>query len=173
MIARREIFLCDRCVRPQVDLFGYQRTPVGSICGPLAELGRRSCGADVAGWLNATVPVQVLRGFAVDRPADRNLPATFVNQQLREAHRSDVQKLVAVEDATARHIWMWVELAEGLAMIRSFDAEGLPGIDLDVEGIDGVWLGRSPAPEIVAGHLWLRGQGWSEFSVVRNEAALE
>jgi cellobiose phosphorylase len=59
MIARREIFLCDRCVRPQVDPFGDQRTPVGSICGPLAELGRRSCGADVAGWLNATEPLQV------------------------------------------------------------------------------------------------------------------
>jgi Transposase DDE domain len=56
MIARWEIFLYDSCVRPQVDPFGYQRTPVGSICGPLAELGRRSCGADVAGWLNATVP---------------------------------------------------------------------------------------------------------------------
>ncbi|HZJ06558.1 MAG TPA: DUF4349 domain-containing protein, partial [Nocardioidaceae bacterium] len=55
-IAQREIFLCDRCFRPQVDPFGHQRTPVGSICGPLAELGRRSCGADVAGWLNATVP---------------------------------------------------------------------------------------------------------------------
>jgi hypothetical protein len=57
MIARREIFLCDNYVRPQVDPFGYQRTPVGSICGPMAELGRRSCGADVAGWLNATVPL--------------------------------------------------------------------------------------------------------------------
>ena len=56
MIARREIFLCGRCVRSEVDPFGYQRTPVGSICGPLAELGRRSSGADVAGWLNATVP---------------------------------------------------------------------------------------------------------------------
>ena len=48
------------CVRPQVDPFGSQCTPVGSICGPLAELGRRSCGADVAGWLNATVPPRVL-----------------------------------------------------------------------------------------------------------------
>jgi Rhodococcus equi virulence-associated protein len=63
MIARRENFLCDRCVRPQVDLFGYQRTPVDLICGPLAELGRRSCGADVAGWLNATVPFQALPGY--------------------------------------------------------------------------------------------------------------
>ena len=45
-------------VRPQVDPFRHQRTPVDSICGPLAELGRRSCGADVAGWLNATVPVR-------------------------------------------------------------------------------------------------------------------
>jgi len=28
------------------------------MCGPLAELARRSCGADVAGWLNATVRFQ-------------------------------------------------------------------------------------------------------------------
>jgi hypothetical protein len=31
---------------------------VGSIFGPLAELGRTSCGAGVAGWLNATVPAE-------------------------------------------------------------------------------------------------------------------
>ena len=47
------------CVRPQVDPFGYQCAPVGSMCGPLTELERRSCGADVAGWLNATVPEQI------------------------------------------------------------------------------------------------------------------
>ncbi len=47
MITRREIFLCDTCVRPQVTRFRYQRSPVGTICGPLAELGakilRRRC----------------------------------------------------------------------------------------------------------------------------------
>lgn len=63
-IARREIFLYDSCVWPQVDPFGYQRTPVGLICGPLAELARRSYGADVAGWLNATVPPYLLRQAA-------------------------------------------------------------------------------------------------------------
>lgn len=36
----------------------------------------------------------------------------------------------------ARHIWMWVELAEGFAMIRSFDEEGPPAVDLDVQGLD-------------------------------------
>ena len=65
MIARQEIFLCETCVRPQVTRFRYQRSPVGSICGPLAELGRRSCGAGVSGWLNATVPPSSLGVLAV------------------------------------------------------------------------------------------------------------
>src|SRR4051812_1882623 len=30
----------------------------GQPAGPWAEVGRRSCGANVAGWLNATVPLQ-------------------------------------------------------------------------------------------------------------------
>ena len=115
--------------------------------------------------------VQLARAFGTDRPADRNFPATFVNQELRETHRSDVEKLIAAEDVTARHLWMWVELTEGFSMIRSFDAEGLPSVDLDVVGIDGVWLGRSPTQDSVAGYLWLRGEGWSEFSVCRNETS--
>ena len=52
-------------VRPQVDPLRHQRTPVDSICGSLAEFGRRSCGADVAGWLNATVPSVVSGGARV------------------------------------------------------------------------------------------------------------
>jgi hypothetical protein len=36
-----------------------QRTTAGSICALLAVLGRRSCGAGVVGWLNATVPLHV------------------------------------------------------------------------------------------------------------------
>jgi len=70
MIARREIFLCDTWPGPEVDPFRYQRTPVDSICGPLAELGRRSCGADVAGWLNATVPLkQVAKAYPTTETA--------------------------------------------------------------------------------------------------------
>jgi hypothetical protein len=54
-------------------------------------------------------------------------------------------------------------------VLRSFDAEGLPDVDLPVDGIDGVWLGRSPAPAIVGGYVWLRGSGWSQFVASRNE----
>lgn len=115
--------------------------------------------------------VQVLRGFGVSRPADHNFPLTVIDEQLREPdlHQSDVKKLLAVSDATARHLWMWVELEEGLAMIRSFEAEGLPDADLDVDGIDGVWVGRSPVPGVLTGYSWLRGRGWSEFSCPRDE----
>ncbi len=60
MITRQEIFLCDMCVRPPSRPFSLPTRPVGSICGPLTELGRRSCGAGVPGWLNATVPFRVL-----------------------------------------------------------------------------------------------------------------
>src|SRR4051794_19042212 len=56
-MAPREVFRCERCARPPSDPFDCQSTPVGSTCGPLAELGRRTCGANVAGWLNATVPL--------------------------------------------------------------------------------------------------------------------
>lgn len=115
--------------------------------------------------------VQVVRGRGVSRPADRNFPVEVINEQLRAPglHRSDVKKLLAVDDATARHLWMWVELTEGLAMIRSFEVEGLPDLDLEVEGIEGVWLGQNPARNVVAGYLWLRESGWSEFSAARNE----
>jgi hypothetical protein len=57
MFACREIFLCDTCVRPKSTRLATNAPPVGSICALLAELGRRSCGAGVAGWLNATVPL--------------------------------------------------------------------------------------------------------------------
>lgn len=119
--------------------------------------------------------VQVYRGFGVNRPADRNFPVTVIDEQLRDPdlHRSDVRKLLAVNDATERHLWMWVEPTEGLAMIRSLEAEGLPDVDLDADGIDGVWLGRSPARDVVAGHSWLRALGWSAFSVVRNEVVTD
>jgi hypothetical protein len=115
--------------------------------------------------------VQVIRGFGVSRPLDRNFPVTFIRAQLRdpELHRSDVAKLARVEGETARHLWMWVETTEGLAMIRSFETEGLPDADLAGEGIDGIWLGRGPAPNVVAGHVWLRESGWGEFSSTRDE----
>ena len=54
-------------------------------------------------------------------------------------------------------------------MIRSFETEGPPNVDLDVDGIDGVWLGRSPGQHVVAGHSWIRGLGWSAFSGTLNE----
>lgn len=116
--------------------------------------------------------VHLVRGFGVARPAERNFPVTVIREQLREPdlHRSDVTKLLAVHDATARHLWMWIEPTEGFAMIRSFESEGSPDVSLDGEGLDGVWLGRSPGPSLVAGHAWLRGLGWSAFSTTRNEA---
>lgn len=125
--------------------------------------------------------VQVVRGWGASRPSDRNVPVEFINEQLRPEEfingqlrapgprRSDVKKLLAVDDATARHLWMWVEPAEGFSMIRSFEVEGMPDLDLEVEGIEGVWLGMSPAKSVVAGSVWLRGFGWSDFSAARNE----
>lgn len=113
------------------------------------------------------------RGFEVSRPVDRNLPVTLLSEELREDQLSDVQKLRAAEDVTARHLWLWVELTEGFAILRSFETEGLPQADIDIEGIDGVWLGRSPSPDTVSGYVWLRGQGWSAFSVSRDGTDLD
>ncbi len=148
---------------------GYEQTRALGLVGVLWA----NCVADASEALlnDCGGEAQVLRGFGINRPVDRNLPATVIDEQLRRPnlHRSDVEKLLAVEDATARHLWMWVELSEGLAMIRSFETEGLPEAELDADGIDGVWLGRCPAPDLVAGQVWLRGQGWSVFSVARDE----
>ncbi|MCD4533553.1 hypothetical protein LRP67_05615 [Nocardioides sp. cx-169] len=116
--------------------------------------------------------VWVARGFAFSRPADRNLPATLVSEELREDHLSDVHKLLAADNVTSRHLWLWVELTEGFAMLRSFETQGLPEVGVDIDGIDGVWLGRSPAAGSVAGYVWLRQHGWSEFSGTRNESDL-
>ncbi|UFN44551.1 hypothetical protein [Nocardioides okcheonensis] len=90
--------------------------------------------------------VWVGRGFAFNRPVDRNLPAAFVSEELHKDHLSDVHKLLAAENVTSRHLWLWVELTEGFAMLRSFETEGLPEVGLDIDGIDGVWLGRTPPP---------------------------
>ena len=58
-------------------------------------------------------------------------------------------------------------------MLRTFETEGLPDVGVDIDGIDGVWIGRSPAAGCVAGYVWLRQHGWSrEFSVTRNESEL-
>ncbi|WP_153395345.1 hypothetical protein [Ornithinicoccus halotolerans] len=113
--------------------------------------------------------VHVARGFGTTRPIDRNFPVGVIHEQLRDPrhHASDVEKLLAVSDATAKHLWMWVELTEGFAIIRSLE-ESLPDVDVDAEGIDGVWLGRSPTPSILAGYVWLRGAGWGAFSTARN-----
>ncbi|WP_235736032.1 hypothetical protein [Nocardioides alcanivorans] len=116
--------------------------------------------------------VFVGRGFEVSRPADRNLPVALLTEELRGDHSSDVRKLRTARDVTERHLWLWVELTEGFAMLRSFETEGLPEVDLDIEGIDGVWLGRSPAVDAVTGYVWLRGQGWRPFSAARDERNL-
>jgi hypothetical protein len=119
--------------------------------------------------------VQVLRGFGTTRPADRNFPVAVIHEQLRDEalHRSDVEKLLHVEDVTSRHLWLWVEVTEGLAMLRSFKAEGLPELNLEIDGLDGVWLGSSPHPEVVTGYLWQRAIGWDEFSCPRRETLPE
>ncbi len=117
--------------------------------------------------------VFVSRSFGVERPADRNLPAALVTDQLHGDHLSDVQKLLAAVDVTARHLWLWIELTEGFAMLRSFEAEGLPDAGVEVDGLDAVWLGRSPTPEMVSGYVWRRGHGWSSFSVARDESDLD
>ena len=56
MIARREIFLCDTWSGPKSTRFATNAPLWIRSAALLAELGRGSCGADVAGWLNATVP---------------------------------------------------------------------------------------------------------------------
>ncbi len=117
--------------------------------------------------------VYVGRGFEVSRPADRNLPVALVTEQLRGDHSSDVRKLRAAKDVADRHLWLWVELTEGFAMLRSFETEGLPEVDLDIEGVDGVWLARSPSVDTIAGYVWLRGQGWGAFSATRDERNLD
>ena len=112
------------------------------------------------------------RGFEFSRPADRNFPVAVVTEELEGTHSSDVRKLRAAKDVTSRHLWLWVEIAEGLAMLRSFEAEGLPDEEIVVDGIDGIWLGTSPTETKVAGYAWLRDQGWSGFSVSRDETDL-
>jgi hypothetical protein len=113
----------------------------------------------------------IARAFGSDRPMDRNFPVTVVNQELRDPnlHESDVRKLAGVVDASARHLWLWVEIVEGLGMIRSFETEGLPDESPDVDGLDGIWLGRSPSDDIVAGQAWIRGSGWTAFTASRDE----
>lgn len=109
--------------------------------------------------------VQVLRAHGHTRPADRNFPVAFLNEQLTDAdlHASDVAKLRSVSDATHRHLWLWVEPHEGMPILRSFDAEGLPTEDIDCGSLDGLWLGSGSFDERVAGVYWLRGSGWRDF----------
>lgn len=114
----------------------------------------------------------IVRGFASTRPADPNLPVAILAGELRGDHASDVHKLLAAPAVDERHLWLWVELVEGFAMLRSFETEGLPTNDLNLDGIDGVWLGRGPAAETIAGVVWLRGAGWRKFSARRNELDL-
>lgn len=110
--------------------------------------------------------VQVLRAHGHTRPANPNYPVTVLNDQLAnpDLHASDVAKLNAVSDATQRHLWLWVEIHEGLPIRRSFDAEGLPTDDIDCETLDGLWLGWGAADDQVAGVYWARGSGWHHFT---------
>lgn len=117
--------------------------------------------------------VYVGRGFEVDRPTDRNLPVALVTEELLGDHASDVRKLREAREVAERHLWLWVELTEGFALLDSFEAEGMPDVDINVWGIDGVWLARSPCAQTIAGYVWLRGRGWSAFSAARNEQALD
>lgn len=113
--------------------------------------------------------VQVLRGHGHTRPADRNYPVAFVNEQLADPalHASDVAKL-ADAAATARHFWLWVEWHEGMPIMRSLDAEGLPTDDIGCATLDGLWLGWGVSAERVAGACWLRGSGWHRFETPMN-----
>lgn len=105
--------------------------------------------------------VQVLRTHGHTRPAERNFPVTFLNNQLSDPqlHASDVAKLETAE-ATARHLWLWVEWHEGSSILRSFEVEGLPSDDIDCTALDGLWLGCGASNEQVAVVCWLRDQGW-------------
>lgn len=114
----------------------------------------------------------ISRGFGFNRPADRNFPITVITDELGGAHSSDVRKLREAQHVTARHLWMWVEITEGLAMLRSFESEGLPDEDIDIDGIDGIWLGTSPTDNVVAGYVWISGRGWCKFSAPRDETDL-
>lgn len=146
-----------------VHLVGLSRagvTDVSKIVNPseelITELGGR---------------VHVLRSHGHTRPADRNYPVNFLNEQLGDPdlHASDVAKLAAA-DGTARHLWLWVEWHEGSPILRSFDVEGLPTDDIDSVGLDGLWLGWGASSERVAGAYWLRGRGWYHLDgpMVRN-----
>lgn len=115
--------------------------------------------------------VQVLRVSGFTRPADQNFPVTMIHRELTDPdlHASDVTKLRSA-DATARHLWLWMD-EEAMAMKRSFEAEGLPDADVEVEGVDGVWLGFGPAKNVVGAYVWLRGHGWNSFTVPRDETS--
>ena len=117
--------------------------------------------------------VQVLRAHGHTRPADRNYPVSFLNEQLARSdlHASDVAKLKAASDATQRHLWLWVEMHEGMPILRSFDAEGLPTADIDCETLDGLWLGWGASDDYVAGVSWVRGSGWRRFESEMNRLA--
>ena len=64
IIARQEIFRCARCECPHVDPSGLATRPFGLDLEPVGRSGRRSCGAEVAGSLNATAPPRVPLGVA-------------------------------------------------------------------------------------------------------------
>src|SRR4051794_25098558 len=80
-------------VRRVVTLWEISRCVASRFIRTLADLWRRSCGADVAGWLNATVPVtaRLRNSRAAPRCARRFFSGTTASS-LRGARR-DVDTL--------------------------------------------------------------------------------
>ena len=67
VLAQQEIFLWDTSVRPLIDLSRLLKRSGLDLGARLAEPGRRSCGASVARWRNATVPVEPVLGLGLPR----------------------------------------------------------------------------------------------------------
>ena len=71
VLARQEVFLCDTSLRPTSTCLAANGTTWTRSAARLAELGRRSCGAGVARWLNATVPLEVVGDDGTGSAHDR------------------------------------------------------------------------------------------------------
>jgi hypothetical protein len=90
VLARQEIFLCDTSVRPTSACLATNRTIWTRSTARLAEHGRRSCGAGVARWRNATVPSEVR---APMRGQPRRQPAGAAEKQRCRAEQAGVMYL--------------------------------------------------------------------------------
>lgn len=113
--------------------------------------------------------VQIGRGFETFRKPDRNHPVRVIDEHLAGKYRSDVDKLGRALDATARHLWFWLEFQEELPLRTSFEREGLPDADPSTAGIDGLWLALEKQPGPISGWYWVRDRGWGEFNCERDD----